>query len=412
MITIQNAENAMKNIYLDSVVSDINMRTNPFLTLIQENAKKVAGKEARVTIRYGNEGCVKSGVEGGCLPTQSGKSAEIIVPLKNLYGTFQISDKAIRAVQNDAAGFANLLSGEMANLVGAAKRSLNSMLYGNGRKFYGYTEEINKTGKFVMVDKRFASNFKVGDTVILYSARNNETSTVLSVDSITAPSLPEVNFKIQFVNTGVIYSDDFDRLYIFGNEDDETVFNGVDSIFRDDKMYNLTASTHSEIRPYKQWILTSMPGYTKNSPLNEEELIKFFDRYEEQCQGVPADILLTHPVVRKAVFETLKDTRSNIDTLDLAGGFKGFTFNGIPMYADVKCKGGTLYALNSDSWAMHQLCDWDWITSDDGSVLRQIDGKAGYSATLVKYADLLCDKPFLQGMTTGYSAKNHVTPSA
>jgi hypothetical protein len=66
-----------------------------------------------------------------------------------------------------------------------------------------------------------------------------------------------------------------------------------------------------------------------------------------------------------------------------------------------------MYALNSDSWNMYELCDWTWISGDDGSILKQIDGKAGYSATLVKYADLICSKPFIQGKVTNYSALNY-----
>jgi len=54
---------------------------------------------------------------------------------------------------------------------------------------------------------------------------------------------------------------------------------------------------------------------------------------------------------------------------------------------------------------MHQLCDWTWLSGDDGSILKQIDGRAAYNATLVKYADLICEKPFLQGKLTGFSAK-------
>jgi hypothetical protein len=128
--------------------------------------------------------------------------------------------------------------------------------------------------------------------------------------------------------------------------------------------------------------------------------------YEEHCQSMPADIILTGPVVKKALFESLRDTRSNIAAAELAGGFRGFTFNGIPVYSDIKCKGGVLYALNSKSFAMHQLCDWTWMSTEDGRILKQQPGKAAYAATLVKYADMICSKPFLQGKCCNYSALN------
>ena len=42
---------------------------------------------------------------------------------------------------------------------------------------------------------------------------------------------------------------------------------------------------------------------------------------------------------------------------------------------------------------MHQLCDWEWLIKEDGSILRPIvsmDGKSiTYRATLVKYGKIL-----------------------
>ena len=189
-----------------------------------------------------------------------------------------------------------------------------------------------------------------------------------------------------------------DRYYVYEVEDDGTSMNGIDSIFGP-VIYGLGAAHNTEIIPY---------DYIDNSAdlhvLDEDAALEFLEKYEEYCQSMPADILLTHPRVKKAIFESLKSTRSNIATAELAGGFHGITFNGIPLYSDVKCKAGNLYALNSKSFAMHQLCDWTWLSNEDGSILKQLPGKATYMATLVKYADMICDKPFLQGRCSGFSA--------
>lgn len=42
-----------------------------------------------------------------------------------------------------------------------------------------------------------------------------------------------------------------------------------------------------------------------------------------------------------------------------------------------------------------------WLEGDDGKVLKQIAGKPLYTATLVKYADLVCARPCGQAMLTG-----------
>jgi hypothetical protein len=365
--------------------------------MVQKNVRKVAGKNAHANIRYGSAGSVASGVEGGDVPQSTEKTAEIISPLKNLYGSFQISDKAIRAAQNNPAAFASLLSGEMQNLISTAQANLNEMLYGNGNKPLAYSTSFDTDNKKFVVPSRFAANFNVGDAIEFYDADNlriNQTGITVSDVTTVAPNT-------QITYTGTCTAFKYDRLYIYPFVKPNLDMNGIDSIFMPDAIYNLATASYPEILPciYADTLRTSTLGI-----LNEDEIMNFFDAYEEHCQGDPADILLTHPIVRKAVFENLKDLRSNIDTTELAGGFKGFSFNGIPVYSDIKCKAGTLYALNSDSWNMHELCDWTWLSGDDGGILKQIDGKAGYSATLVKYADLLCDKPFLQGKATGFVA--------
>lgn len=401
MITIESAESALKNIYLDVVVNDINTKTNPFLTMINKNTKNVSGKEIKVPIRYGDSGNVLAGSETCDLPASTNsKYVEISVPLKNIYGTFQISDKAIRASQNNAGAFANLLSGEMQNLIAAAQANLNSMIYGNGLPIIGYTSRVNAATKTVYLPARFTDNINVGDVLHIYN-QNNE---LMTAGGITVATVDKVNGS--FTYSGAFSTPQIERFYLVKFSPSVAYLNGIDSLFlQDGKIYNADAAANQGIKPYLVNIDTSGPNFMP--VITEDDVIDFMDGYEEHCQSNPADIILTHPNVRKALFENLKGTRSNIDVTEMAGGFKGFSFNGVPMYADVKCKGGTLYALNSDSWAMHQLCDWTWLSGDDGSILKQIDGKPAYNATLVKYADLVCEKPFLQGKATGYSVKRY-----
>lgn len=90
--------------------------------------------------------------------------------------------------------------------------------------------------------------------------------------------------------------------------------------------------------------------------------------------------------------------------MDLAGGFKAITYNGTPIYADRFVKDDEMYLLNTDEFTLHQLCDWKWLEGDDGKVIKQNPDEATYCATLVKYADLICNKPNSQGKISGISA--------
>ena len=60
-----------------------------------------------------------------------------------------------------------------------------------------------------------------------------------------------------------------------------------------------------------------------------------------------------------------------------------------------------LYLLDTSKFTLHQLCDWEWIEGDGGKILRQKAGYPAYTATLVKYADLICDQPNGQAKFSG-----------
>lgn len=403
MITIESAESALKNVYLDAVINELNTKTNPFLTMIADNSKKVMGKDIKCSVRYGDNGNVAAAREDADLPVSTNsKYAEIVAPLKNLYGTFQISDKAIKASQTNHGAFTNLLDAEMSNLISAAKVTLNSMIYGNGMTLLSHATRWNFSGsdKKLFVPAGNVENFKQGAKFSLFNA-NNE---AINTGDLTVTAINLATGEVTF--TGTVKETAQDRLYAISSEsiNDRVAISGIDALFmQDGKLYNLDIAAHRGIKPFLS--AHDKAGTDHVDVINEDTVIAFLDSYEEHCSGTAADILLTHPGVRKALFENLKANRSNIDVTEIAGGFKGFSFNGIPLYADVKCKGGTLYALNSDSFSMYELCDWSWLAGDDGSILKQIDKKAAYNATLVKYAELICERPFLQGKLTGYSAK-------
>ena len=97
----------------------------------------------------------------------------------------------------------------------------------------------------------------------------------------------------------------------------------------------------------------------------------------------------------------LSTYKRNLDVTELNGGYKALSYNGIPIVSDRFCPAGTMYLLNTDDFALHQLCDWQWLEGDDGKVIKQIAGKPTYSATLVKYAELICTRPCGQARLSG-----------
>ena len=129
MITIQNADAALKDYYLDAISAQLNDNVSPFFSAIEKNSDSVSGKDVKLSIVRENCGSIKAGAEDGDLPAPyKNRYVNISVPLKNLYGSIEISDKAMRASRESAGAFVNLVNAEMEGLVSSAKQNLRRML--------------------------------------------------------------------------------------------------------------------------------------------------------------------------------------------------------------------------------------------------------------------------------------------
>ena len=118
MVTLQSADSALKSFYLNAITDALNMKTNPLLARIQQTTANVVGKEVKKAVRIGVSGGIGAGTETGTLPSASSSDyAQLTATLKNLYGTIEISDKAIRASGSNEGSFVNLLNEEMQSLI-------------------------------------------------------------------------------------------------------------------------------------------------------------------------------------------------------------------------------------------------------------------------------------------------------
>ena len=133
MVTLSTADNALKEVYLGVLSNQLNTTINPLLTRINQTSSDVWGKEIRRLAQYGINGGIGAGDEDGTLPSAAGNNYEqFVLTLKNLYGTIEISDKAIRASENSSGAFVNLLNAEMEGLLKASSYNFGRMLFGDG----------------------------------------------------------------------------------------------------------------------------------------------------------------------------------------------------------------------------------------------------------------------------------------
>ncbi len=383
-VTLQNADNALKSVYLDVIAEQLNTGVNPFLSAIKQSSEDVYGKEVRKLSTYGINGGIGAGTEDGNLPSATGNNySQMVSTLKNLYGVIEISDKAVRASENNAGAFVNLLNAEMEGLIKSSTFNFSRMLFGDGSGTVGIVKEIYEGA----VCLNGATNSLAEGMVVDFYTSQGQPITGACGRRITGINKNDKEITV----SGTTLTEDIvpaGSLVVAGGSYNNEL-TGLQAIFDITKdIYGLDRGEHKWLQPYIK---------AGTSDITEEKIQKALDDIEEISGSAPNFIICSWGVRRKlqALFA---QNNTRVETLNLAGGYTAMSYNGIPIVVDRFCPTGTMYLLNTNDFALHQLCDWQWLTGDDGKVLKQIPGKPVYTATLVKYAELLCSRPCGQGV--------------
>lgn len=388
MVTLSTADNALKEVYLGVVSNQLNTTINPLLAKINQTTSDVWGKEIRKLAPYGINGGIGAGSEDGELPVSAGSNyAQFVLPLKNLYGKLEISDKAIRASENSTGAFVNLLNNEMDSLIKASAFNFGRMLYGDGT---GFLAEITAaTANTVTVDS--VTNLIEGMVVDIISSTGE-----LGKTNIRIKSIDRVNKVVTFT-TSTIGDGEFVgyKLCVQGSYNNEIT--GLGAIFKSTgSLYGLNRASYSWMIPYMKNIEVD----SKKTDISEVAMQRAIDELDELSNS-KVDFIVCSAGVKRNYQSYLASYRSNVDIMNLEGGFKAISYNGIPVVSDRFVPANTMYLLNTSEFNLHQLCDWKWLESEDGRVIKQTPGKPTYQATLVKYADIICNKPSGQAKITG-----------
>ena len=382
MIDLTSAQNALKDAYLSAASNILNTQTNPLFAKIKQTSADVYGRQIIKVAPIGINGGIGAGTETGELPTANGNNyVQLKTTLKNLYGTMEISDKAVRASANNNGAFIDLLSAEMEGLLNSSKFNLARMLYGDGTG--AVATVVSYADGVATMDN--VKNLIEGMVVDVYSSNGSVTTNV----GIRIKYVDRVNKTVVFNNVNATMSEG-DIFYVQGSKNNEIT--GLGAIFNTNaNIYGLSRNENKWLNPYVS---------TKEQEISDNVLQEAIDFLEENSNS-HVDFITCGAGVRRAYLQYLTCYRRNVDVLELNGGHKSISFNGIPMVTDRFVADDTMYLLDTSKFTLHQLCDWEWIEGEGGNILRQKPGYPAYSATLVKYADMICDQPNGQAKISG-----------
>lgn len=377
MITIKTAEDALKTVYLGVIGNQLNFHSNPLLSKIKQTTNGVYGNEIAKTVSFGISGGVTASQEADTLPGSYGKKyVQFKSTLKNLYGTIEISDKALRCSQNSAGAFVNLLNDEMESLIKSSNFNLGRMLYGDG------------TG---ILAKFTASNEVGGSELVVDSLKflaPNMACRVVLANGTQYSAYEPIVIEHMDKATNTIYIDryadkDFNGMKLATLKGLNSEITGIGSIFNAQYLYGLKREAYPWLNPYSK---------TNVGELSEVAIQNAIDEVEF-TSGEPIDFISCSAGVRRAYQECLSSMRRNVDVLNLDGGFRALSYNGIPVVVDRFVNDDEMLLLNTKEFELCQLGDWQWLEGNDGKIIKQKDNYPAYSATLVKYAELFCNRP-------------------
>ncbi len=382
MISLSTASNALKTIYLGVIAEQLNTKINPFLAAVEKTSDSVFGKEVKKLITYGINGGINSAAETGTLPKASGNNyLSFTQELKNFFGKIEITDKAMRASLDNSGAFVNLLNAEMEGLLAASKRNFGRMLFGDGTGLLCNVVEWSSNTDL--------TKFKVDDVTML------EVGMLIDVESSGTISAANKGKKITGVNrsTKVVTIEPAAanayaagcKIYTQGSKNNELT--GLEAIFGSSStLYGLTRANYDFLAPSHD-----STGGAMSAALIQAQIDNV-----EQLSGGSVNYITTSFDVRKKYVAYCATNNHNVDIMNLDCGYKALSYSGIPIVADRFCASKVMYLLNTDDFKLHQLCDWRWIEDAAGGILKQDSTTATYSATLVKYADLMCERPMGQ----------------
>ena len=339
MVNLTTANNALKTVYLDVLDNLLNVGTNPLFAKIKKTTDGVCGKEIKVMAPFGVNGGITATSETGVLPmTGNNDYLNFTTSLKNLYGRIEISDKAVRASQNSAGAFVNLLNDEMEGLVKSSALNLSRMIYDDGRGLLSEIKSVESDGLVLTVDN--VNTIWEGMIVDIADSYANQLVNGTSGRRIVGINRANKTVTLDAKVTLPYVSDGGHCFVVQGSYCNEIT--GLKALFMGNvsTLYGLRKADY----PF-------MAGrnYDSTGNLTDVGILEKIDNAEEST-GAKINYIACSSAVRRSYQASLIEAGRNIETIDIGNGFKALDFYGIPMVSERFICDNKMYLLDTDCY--------------------------------------------------------------
>lgn len=388
-VTMASADQVLKIVYRELLANQLNTETDPFYNSIASSTENVFGKEVRVAAPFGVNGGIGAGLEVGPLPKSNGNQyQQFVSTLKNFYGVLSLSDKSMKATQNNEGAFLSLLQGEIEGLKKTAKFNLSRMLYGDGTGVLGNATAVVTAALTIPVNsyKYLIEGLTIDilNSSTFATVANGAARRIVSVNRGATPSitLDAAGGNVTLAGTELITV----------QQSYNAEITGMKAIFQS------TGSLYGVDRTANYWMVPYMS--TGVSAIADTKIQAAID-YLDEVAGAKTNFIVCSSGVKRAYLSYLEQTKRNVNTLDLAGGFTGLSYGKTPIVSSKFADVGTMKLLDTSKFEIEHMGDWDWLQGTMGSILTQVAGTPLWTATLVRYMELVCSNPGGQALLSG-----------
>ena len=386
MITLQNIGEALKTHYLPTCQYQLNEEADEFVAEISKDATNIEADKAVFGLKYGRNGGIGNRADDGDLPTPSSRSIKQgTLITRNIFARVSFTHKIMLATKSKLASFVQVLNDEMEDAMTDAKDSFGRQVHGNSKGILATLAGTADNATQTVSDLTALAIGMVVDVVAVNGTVKYTAKRIIDVDYD--------NSQVVFDSAPGGATASTDVLVVSGSYGYELT--GLKEIFD-----NTTTSLYGITRATNKWINPIVKAV--NGEIDELTIQAGIDTASRRA-GSKVDFIVTDDGTARAYQYMQQVYKRNIEMMELKGGRKTMSYNGIPITTTKYCEKSSMYLLAKKDFKIHRLADWDWL-ADDGAVLHRVANKAAYEASLCFYGDLGCARPGGQVKLTGITA--------
>lgn len=377
MVTLATVEKALKELYLGAIIKQLNTESDPFIARIQRTSERITGNNGIVRdAQIGINGGFGAGTETGALPLPGENIyKKLTSTTKNMYGVIAISDKALKSLKaNDKGAFGNLIQREITGM-------METGMWHFARQVSGKSDGVLTTCRGTSSGNTIAVN----DVRLLIEGITIDILSTAGSPVATARRITNVNRSTNEITIGGASVSTTAGMLITAQGSYKLELTGLGDLF------DLSSTTlYGNTRADNDWL---NPYVKENTGVISDALLTEAIMRQEDAYNVNINYLRAGNEAYHAYAKYLEQRVKIVNTTKLEGGYTALKFGEHPFVRNKFMEPDSIDFLDTSKFYLDQVSEWDWIPGPVNGIFVQVAGTPTYTATLAKYADLMCVTP-------------------